>query len=512
MPMAADGGAASCDRAATDGDRGGAPFVRWGRRADIARVQQTPAAVRHLARSARAACVLVALICSVVLVGGWMLGQVELRNIVPGTVGMKALTAIGLLCASLSLLASVGRAPAGARRGVHLALAIVPLMLGLIVLAEYAFAWKAGIDELLFVDHVGRARHIAFPGRFAPTTAIGFVFAGAALLAIDVKPRLGWRAAEALVLPAVIVACMSIIGYAYGIPAFYGPASAAKMALNTAVCFLALGVGIALARPHGYLLRLAMTDDPGGVLMRRLGPLAVGVPLLLGWMRLAAGDAGAFTDRVGTWWLTAATIACFVALIGRVASRLSAADSDRRTLQGQLVRLANHDGLTDLFNRHRFDEELASALATVRRYGRPASVLVVDLDRMKAVNDELGHRAGDDILCAVADVLRREIRATDVAARMGGDEFAVLLPETAPEMAAVLADRIVREVRACRIPTEDGSEAAWTTASIGIAALDARAPAERALTKADAAMYAAKRAGGDRFAPCTGLGFVSSPA
>jgi diguanylate cyclase (GGDEF)-like protein len=380
----------------------------------------------------------------------------------------------------------------------HVGLALVPLALGFVVLAEYAFGWQPGIDELLFVDHAGRASGVAFPGRFAPTTAMSFVFVGAALLALDAKPRHGWRPAEALVLPGVVVACMSVIGYAYGIEAFFGPASAAKMALSTAACFLALGAAIAFARPHGHLLRLATTDDPGGVLMRRLGPLAVGVPLALGWMRLAAGDAGAFDNRVGTWWLTAATIACFVALIWSVASRLSAADSDRRILQRELERLANSDGLTDLFNRHRFDQELTRQLSLIRRYGRPASVLVIDLDRMKAVNDALGHRAGDYVLRAVADVLRRELRTNDISARMGGDEFAVLLPETTPDAAAAVADRLVREIRACRIAPDDGGPAAWTTVSIGVAALDPALPADRALSGADAAMYAAKRAGGDR--------------
>ena len=133
-------------------------------------------------------------------------------------------------------------------------------------------------------------------------------------------------------------------------------------------------------------------------------------------------------------------------------------------------------------------------------------MLVIDLDRMKAVNDELGHRVGDQVLCAVADVLRRGVRASDIAARMGGDEFAVLLPETSPRGAEQLAERIVGEVRACRIALDDGGDAAWTTVSIGIAALDADAPADRALTNADAAMYAAKRAGGDRVALSAGAG------
>jgi diguanylate cyclase (GGDEF)-like protein len=456
-------------------------------------------AVRRMLWGVRAACGAVVVTSVVVLVGGWVLGHSELRNLVPGTVGMKALTAVGLLCASLSLLAALAPAAGRARRRVHRGLALVSLLLGTVVLAEYVFGWRLGIDELLFVDHVGRAAGIAYPGRFAPTTAISFILVAAALLMFDCAPRRGWRPAEVLVLPAALVACMSIIGYTYGIPAFYGPASAAKMALNTALCFLALDAAIVLARPHGHLLRLATTDDPGGVMMRRLGPLAILVPLTLGWMRLLAGDAGVFTERVGTWWLTAATIGCFVALIWRVAARLSAADADRRALQAQLERLAHHDSLTDLFNRHHFSAELVRAADVVRRYDRDATLLILDLDRMKPVNDEHGHRCGDKLLCAVADIMRCELRASDVSARIGGDEFAVLLPETDTAAATALARRVLEQIRACRIPSHDGALPAWTTASIGIAALHAAA-SERALADADAAMYAAKRAGGDGFA------------
>jgi diguanylate cyclase (GGDEF)-like protein len=456
-------------------------------------------AVRHVGWAVRAACGIVVLTSAVVLVGGWVLGHSVLRNIVPGTVEMKALTAVGLLCASLSLLAVLAPAVGRVRRCIHRGLALVPLLLGTLVLGEYIFAWRLGIDELLFVDHNSRAAGITYPGRFAPTTAVSFILVGAALLVLDHAPRHGWRPAEVLVLPTVLVACMSIIGYTYGIPAFYGPASAAKMALNTALCFLTLGAAIVLARPHGHVLRLATTDDPGGVMMRRLGPLAIVVPLMLGWMRLAAGDAEVFTDRVGTWWLTAATIGCFVALIWRVAARLSAADADRRALLAQLERLAHHDSLTDLFNRHYFGAVLVRAADVVRRYDREATLLILDLDRMKPVNDEYGHRCGDALLRAIAQILRRELRTSDVAARIGGDEFAILLPETDTAGATALARRLLERIRACRIPCGDGTLPAWTTGSIGIAALQPAA-SDRALADADAAMYTAKRAGGNRFA------------
>ena len=139
------------------------------------------------------------------------------------------------------------------------------------------------------------------------------------------------------------------------------------------------------------------------------------------------------------------------------------------------------------------------AADVVRRYDREATLLILDLDRMKPVNDEHGHRCGDALLRAVAHILRSELRVSDIAARIGGDEFAILLPETDTYAAQSVAWRLLGQIRACRIPSGDDTLPAWTTVSIGIAALHAAA-SDRALADADDAMYAAKRAGGDRFA------------
>jgi diguanylate cyclase (GGDEF)-like protein len=434
-------------------------------------------------------------IALLVLIGGWALDVAVLRNVVPGTVAMKPWTALGLLSAATALRLLLEGPSPRARRAARAAAAF-PLLLGAAVLSEYVLGWDLGIDELLFVDAAGHAAHIAYPGRFAPTTALCFVLIGFGLLALDAAPRRGWRIAELAMIPVAGMGAMTLVGYLYAIPVFYGPASAAKMALNTGVCFLAMAAAIVLARPHGHLVRLAGTRDPGGIMLRRLLPLAIVLPLLLGWAKLRADDAGLFSDRVGTWWLSVATIVALCLLIGRVATRLSHYARQRDVLEIELQRLANHDPLTGLLNRRRFDEELTAAAARAARSSEPCSVLVMDFDRMKRVNDSLGHAAGDELLQRVGAILRERVRASDVGARVGGDEFAILLPNTEALQAVVLAASIRAAVAACRVPTANGE--AWTTVSIGIAQINAAdALGESAMQRADEAMYRRKREGGD---------------
>jgi diguanylate cyclase (GGDEF)-like protein len=163
----------------------------------------------------------------------------------------------------------------------------------------------------------------------------------------------------------------------------------------------------------------------------------------------------------------------------------------------ELRREAGQDPLTGLRNRRRFEEELRLAMARSRRDGSAGAVLVLDLDGFKAVNDTLGHPAGDRTLQHVARALRNRVRATDVVARLGGDEFAVVLLGCDLSEARAVADAVTAEIRDGADPESDGARA---TVSIGIAMFggDRAARIESVVAEADAAMYAAKEAGGNR--------------
>ena len=155
--------------------------------------------------------------------------------------------------------------------------------------------------------------------------------------------------------------------------------------------------------------------------------------------------------------------------------------------------LSMTDPLTGLFNRRHFDRRMAEEERRGRRHRHATCVLCVDIDRLKAINDRFGHRAGDRAIVAVGRILSTNVRAVDAVARVGGDEFMVLLPETSATAASVLARRIVRHVA----EHSDRSIGALTV-SIGITELEAMEERESGdvLEAADAALYRAKAAGG----------------
>ncbi len=176
--------------------------------------------------------------------------------------------------------------------------------------------------------------------------------------------------------------------------------------------------------------------------------------------------------------------------------------TDRHLLEAELRHQADHDNLTGLANRRAFSTALAHELARERRYGGEFSLLMVDLDGFKEINDSAGHAAGDLMLQGVANTIADRVRDTDIVARLGGDEFAVLLPGTPREGAEVLAIDLVQALRELRIETAEGREVA-STASIGLAC-SGELPEERdedvVMAAADLAMYDAKRTGRDRYA------------
>jgi diguanylate cyclase (GGDEF)-like protein/PAS domain S-box-containing protein len=173
---------------------------------------------------------------------------------------------------------------------------------------------------------------------------------------------------------------------------------------------------------------------------------------------------------------------------------------ERELLERQLRHDAAHDPLTDLPNRALFEEHAAVALARARRRNRLIAALFLDLDDFKLVNDTLGHAAGDELLQTLADRLRGCLRESDVAARFGGDEFAVLLEDiSSPEDACATADRILAAVTQTCVVTDDRRIS--PSASIGIAVSDGREIDTRTLLHhADLAMYTAKADGKGNYA------------
>jgi diguanylate cyclase (GGDEF)-like protein len=189
-----------------------------------------------------------------------------------------------------------------------------------------------------------------------------------------------------------------------------------------------------------------------------------------------------------------------IAIVGLALAALLAALVlvwSRNERMQELAVQASQDPLTGLKNRRRFEEDLRAELARSHRYGVPGALLMLDLDHFKQVNDTLGHPAGDRVLAEIAAVLRGRARETDVLARIGGDEFAIVLPRCDLGEAEEVADEIATAIRE-RMSAERGVPP--ITASIGIAPFGTgrRLSCESVLGRADAAMYEAKGSGRDK--------------
>jgi diguanylate cyclase (GGDEF)-like protein len=171
------------------------------------------------------------------------------------------------------------------------------------------------------------------------------------------------------------------------------------------------------------------------------------------------------------------------------------AKSQQRTRD--LEKLAAIDPLTGISNRRQFESLARAELGRSQRYMRPLSLLMIDIDHFKQVNDRFGHEAGDRVLKFLANVLISAKRASDVVGRIGGEEFAILLPETSKEAALVIAERLRQLAQTCA-PAIAG-EKLDVTISIGVAAASIRTSGMETLCRqADQALYEAKRSGRNR--------------
>ena len=179
-------------------------------------------------------------------------------------------------------------------------------------------------------------------------------------------------------------------------------------------------------------------------------------------------------------------------LQGRLAERVVELQGAR----DHLARLVSTDALTNLYSRRWWFELAATEFSRGRRYDRAFSVMVIDLDFFKQVNDNFGHDAGDKLLRAFADMLQVECRQSDILGRLGGEEFAILVPETTVGAAQKLASRISEACRNVKVAVPTGD--VTCSCSIGISQVQADDDdIDDVLRRADAALYDAKRSGRD---------------
>jgi two-component system cell cycle response regulator len=243
------------------------------------------------------------------------------------------------------------------------------------------------------------------------------------------------------------------------------------------------------------LLDYHIGDETGFDVLRAALQRNVATPIIM-FTSGAGTDVDLATVRAG-----AADYLLKTELTASLLSRTIRYAIERARLVNEMRALARHDHLTGLLTRREMDRVLDEELVRSHRYGHPVSLVLLDLDHFKQVNDTYGHVTGDAALRQVSSIVTQCVRDTDRAARYGGDELAVLLPETDQVGACVLAERIRARVAATGLePPPDATAASGTiplSLSIGVASLpgsQAATPSEF-IARADAALYQAKRGG-----------------
>lgn len=187
-----------------------------------------------------------------------------------------------------------------------------------------------------------------------------------------------------------------------------------------------------------------------------------------------------------------------VVTVQRAIEKKRLKEANKRLLE-ELSTLSLTDALTGLPNRRAFEDSLAREMARARRHGMPLSLAVLDLDHFKRVNDVYGHAGGDDVLRTVARVAQSALRQEDLVYRIGGEEFVVLLPHTEMDEAARIAERLLAALRATPVPSDACAKGIKVTASAGVAVFeDADADGRAFFSRADAALYMAKKTGRNR--------------
>lgn len=467
------------------------------------RAKHTHIAARRLA----AGLAVFAILLAAAGFSGWVFDSPTLRSVLPGYASMKPKAALGIILAGLALL-MVAAYPASAPvpRLVRRLAAVAVATLGGAALVQYIAHVDFGIDQFLFRDRFTPIEN--FPGRLSRGTATGFLIFGFSML-FTFRPS-AWSFWVGFALTAVgfwtsLFVCLA---YMFDVHSLYGSAWFGTIALHTALGLLMLFAALMLAVPDRGWARIVMTDKFGGMVARRVLPLIAAIPIGVLWLAHLGADAGLYSKEASEYIAAVALLIVLTTLAIVMCGRLNVIDAHRRIIQDgreraqaeaiRMRHMAEVDPLTGLWNRRHFLAVAADEIAASRASAAPLTLLMIDIDHFKRINDTYGHAGGDRALMLLAATLKEFTRKADCVARLGGEEFGVLLPGATRAVAHGIAERFREQV--ARLAVLDGEGRSYGfTVSVGLGALtDADAKPEDLMARADAALYRAKRGGRNR--------------
>ncbi len=408
---------------------------------------------------------------------GWQTHNISLMSLVPGFISMKANTAIAFLACSLALCLTLGK-----YRGLAIWPAVGAGILGALTILEY-FTSSSGIDELFFRDPYS----VLFPGRMAPITAVNFVILS---LALTLLSRRKIAASQCCFAILGLSSTFAVLSYAYGVPFLYGSSRYTSMALHTGVCFFLLALGGLAASSDGGVLALVWIEGPSTHLMRRLLPAAVLIPAFVGFVVLR-NPFSQIDPRLAAALIVIFNIVLFSAMVLRSALIVYRLQIDKQKAES----LSQIDALTQVLNRRGFELALSQELMRWHRFKTPFSLVLIDIDYFKSINDLHGHLMGDAVLQKLATAWNRQVRGVDMLARYGGEEFALICLGSDADGAFTLAEKL----REASLETSIVEFGFAVSVSCGIASVGQDGICRDALLQsADRALYKAKSEGRNR--------------
>jgi len=391
---------------------------------------------------------------------------------------MKPNTALLALCAAVSLMCSQPRQP----RRMVLASQLIAVFVALVsgaVLVEYAFNVSLRIDTLLPVSEL-----YGVSGRMAPQSAACFVLMSVPLFFLRTRKRNASIAADIFACALCMMVLINASGYLYGALQLFGVSINNRTAPQTLLCLMLLSFVTFGRRAEYGLFGILLGTGIGSRIARFAFPIVLVLPFTLEALRGATVRFGWLGAEYATAVATAMAVFLAFALILFLAWRID-------SLEREIRDLSLRDELTHLYNRRGFYLMAEQALRLAQRSGAPFSVLFVDLDNLKQINDTHGHEVGSQFLCEVAELLRSFVRRTDVVGRVGGDEFVV----AGQSSEAAMRNVAVRLEEAAEQRNEQPDRTYPFSFSLGFVTSGegVRESLEDLLHRADGAMYTTKR-------------------